>query len=70
MLTMKELTERAFALGVQAAERNESRAPALNEEFMTMMQDNRGADWTPPLQAFARGYQSRIDAHSNTGDPQ
>jgi len=61
MLTMKELTDRAFALGYQAAERKESRAPALNEEFMTMMRENKGANWTPPLQAFARGYQAQVD---------
>ncbi len=68
MLTMKELTDRAFALGYQAAERKESRAPALNEEFMTMMRESVGADWTPPLQAFVRGYQSHEDQHIDRGE--
>jgi hypothetical protein len=67
MLTMKELTDRAFALGFQAAERKESRAPALNEEFMTMMRESTGVDWTPPLQAYVRGYQARVDQDADSG---
>ena len=61
MMTLKEASERAFDLGRKAAENGESRAPALNGEFMAMMRENKGIDWTPPLLAFARGYQAVID---------
>lgn len=62
MLTLKEASERAFTLGYEAAEKGEGRAPAMNEEFMQMMRENKGIDWTPPLQAYARGYQAFVDA--------
>jgi len=62
MLTLKEATELAFNLGNEAAKNGESRAPVMNEELMTMLRENKGIDWTPPLQAYARGYQAFIDA--------
>lgn len=61
MLTLRELVEAAFEMGYQAAERGESRAPALNEDFMKMMQENMVTDWTEPLQAYVRGHQTRTD---------
>lgn len=67
MKTTKELSDQAFALGFQAAERKDSRAPALNQEFMQMMQENKGADWNPPLHAYARGYQAHADQAAAAG---
>lgn len=62
MLTLKELTDRAYELGKQAAINGDSGAPALSEEFMRMMRESTGVDWIPPLRAFVRGYQAQTSS--------
>lgn len=69
MMTTKEITDRAFALGYQAAERNESRAPVQSQEFMDMMRSNHVAEWDAPLLAFAHGYDAQRKAAADSGEP-
>lgn len=61
MLTLKELSERAFEMGREAARKGERSAPAFNEEFMQMMRESMVTDWTQPLQSYVRGHQAFTD---------
>lgn len=58
MLTMTEIVERAHKMGREAAELGGSRAPALNDEFMSMMRESMVTDWTLALQEYVRGFES------------